>query len=71
MANSERGDLLDVIEERHSHATNIIAISSRWINGMSKSAIPSSFTDAILDRLIHNAQKINLKGGSLRKNMLT
>ena len=26
------------------------------------------FTDAILDRLVHNAYKLNLKGESMRKN---
>jgi hypothetical protein len=28
-----------------------------------------AIADAILDRLIHNAHKINLKGGSLRKKI--
>ena len=26
-----------------------------------------SFADAILDRLVHNAHRLNLKGGTLRK----
>ncbi len=29
--------------------------------------VPDTIADAILDRLVHNAQKINLKGDSMRK----
>jgi len=33
--------------------------------------IDNPTADAILDRLVHNAQKINMKVGLLRKNMPT
>jgi DNA replication protein DnaC len=66
MTDPERRDLLEVIEERHGHASTIVASQlpvDRWHEQIGDPTI----ADAILDRLIHNAHKINLKGGSLRK----
>ena len=42
-------------------------VSYRPTNGMTTSDEPT-LADAILDRLVHNAYKINLKGESMRKN---
>ena len=66
MTDPERRDLLEVIEERHGHASTIVASQlpvDHWYEQIGDPTI----ADAILDRLIHNAHKINLKGGSLRK----
>ena len=41
-------------------------VDFRQQRGLDKSLIVR-LADAILDRLIHNAHKINLKGGSMRK----
>jgi DNA replication protein DnaC len=37
------------------------------IRGYSRRVGPNADADAILDRLIHNAYRINLKGESMRK----
>jgi DNA replication protein DnaC len=68
MTDTERRDLLEVVEERHGHASTIITSQlpiAHWHEQIGDPTI----ADAILDRLIHNAHKINLsmKGGSLRK----
>jgi len=62
----ERHDLLEVIEDRQDLSSVIIATQipiEKWFDSIGDPTI----ADAILDRLIHNAHKINLKGESMRK----
>jgi DNA replication protein DnaC len=68
MTDAERRDLLEVVEERHSHASTIVTSQLPVENWHEQIGDPT-IADAILDRLIHNAHKINLsmKGDSLRK----
>ena len=66
MSASERQDLLEVIEDRHGIASTIVATQlpvESWHDNIADPTI----ADAILDRLIQNAHKINLKGESMRK----
>ena len=61
-----RNDLLEVIEERHGQGATVVASqlpSRQWHDTIGDPTI----ADAVLDRLIHNATKISLKGESLRK----
>ncbi|MBN2439324.1 MAG: ATP-binding protein [Deltaproteobacteria bacterium] len=68
MTDPERRDLLEVVEERHGHASTIVT-SQLPVGHWHEQIGDPTIADAILDRLIHNAHKINLsmKGGSLRK----
>jgi hypothetical protein len=66
MTESERRDLLEVIEERHGHASTIVT-SQLPVEHWHEQIGDPTVADAILDRLVHNAHKINLKGGSLRR----
>jgi DNA replication protein DnaC len=66
MTDSERRDLLEVIEDRHGNASTIIT-SQLPIENWHEHIGDPTIADAILDRLIHNAHKINLKGVSMRK----
>jgi DNA replication protein DnaC len=68
MADSERRDLLEVIEDRHGHASTIMT-SQLPVEDWYESIGDPTLADAILDRLIHNAHRINLKGGSMRKKL--
>jgi DNA replication protein DnaC len=56
------------VEERHGHASTIVTSQLPVENWHEQIGDPT-IADAILDRLIHNAHKINLsmKGESLRK----
>jgi DNA replication protein DnaC len=66
MSAPERRDLLEVIEDRHALSSTIVATQlpiESWHGNIRDPTI----ADAILDRLIHNAHKINLKGESMRK----
>jgi len=66
MSAPERRDLLEVIEDRHGIASTIVAAQlpiEHWHENIRDPTI----ADAILDRLVHNAHKIHLKGESMRK----
>ncbi len=64
--NTKRHFLMDIMEDRHGKRTTLIASQlpvANWHQIIGESTI----ADAILDRLIHNAHRIDLKGDSLRK----
>jgi len=66
MTAPERRDLLEVIEDRHGCASTIVT-TQLPIDLWHENIRDPTIADAILDRLIHNAHKINLKGESMRK----
>lgn len=63
---TERKDLLEVIEDRQGLCSTIISTQIPMKNWFEAIGDPT-IADAVLDRLIHNAHKINLKGESMRK----
>jgi len=66
LTDPERRDLLEIIEDRYNLAPTVVASQlplDLWHDTIGDPTI----ADAILDRLIHNAHKIQLKGGSMRK----
>jgi DNA replication protein DnaC len=66
MSDSERRDLLEVLEDRQSISSTVITTQlpvKNWIEHIGNPTL----ADAILDRLVHNANKINLEGDSMRK----
>ena len=68
LTESQRKDLLELIEDRYSLRSTIIATQlpiTKWHEVINDQTI----ADAILDRLVHNAHKINMKGGSMRKKI--
>jgi DNA replication protein DnaC len=66
MTDSERRDLLEVIEDRYGLASTIVS-SQLPIKNWHEIIGDPTIADAILDRLVHNAHKIQLKGDSMRK----
>jgi DNA replication protein DnaC len=54
------------VEDRHASRSTIVT-SQLPLDQWHASIGDSTLADAIMDRLIHNAYKINLKGESLRK----
>jgi DNA replication protein DnaC len=67
MTDTERRDLLEFVEERYGHASTIVT-SQFPVEHWHEQIGDPTIADAILDRLIHNAHKINLTiRGSLRK----
>lgn len=64
--NQNRMTLLEIIEDRHKKGSVIITSQlpvSKWYDVIGEKTI----ADAILDRLIHQAHRIELKGESMRK----
>jgi DNA replication protein DnaC len=62
----QRRDLLEILEDRHG-VRSTLATSQLPIEKWHDLIGDATLADAILDRLVHNAYKINLKGASMRK----
>jgi len=63
---SNAQDLLEVLDDRFGHTATLIASQVPVIDWHLRIPDPT-LADAILDRLVHNAQRIELKGESQRK----
>ena len=61
-----RSSLLEIIEDRHGKRSTIFT-SQLPINQWYEVIGEKTVADAILDRILHNAQRIELKGESLRR----
>ena len=61
-----RNLLMDIIEDRHGKKSTIIA-SQIPVRAWYKAIADQTVADAIMDRIIHGAIKIQLKGESMRK----
>jgi DNA replication protein DnaC len=68
MTDSERRDLLEVIEDRNAYASTLIT-SQLPVEHWHETIGDPTIADTIMDRLIHNAHRIHLKGGSMRKKL--
>jgi DNA replication protein DnaC len=66
LTESERQDLLEVIEDRHGSGSTIVT-SQLPVEHWHEVIGDPTIADALLDRLVHNAHKITLKGDSMRK----
>ena len=66
LADEQRRDLFEVIEDRYDRASTLIT-SQVPIKNWHEVIGDPTLADAILDRLVHNAHKISLKGDSMRK----
>ena len=59
-------DLLEILDDRYDRRATLITSQlplDQWHAALGDRTV----ADAILDRLVHNAYKINLKGDSMRK----
>jgi len=66
MTDENRHDILEILEDRNSIASTLVTSQfpvDKWHDLIGDPTL----ADAILDRLIHSAYKIELKGGSMRK----
>ena len=61
-----RRDLLEIVEDRHGLRSTIVTSQLPVAKWHAVIADPT-LADAILDRLVHNAYQLNLKGESMRK----
>ena len=66
LRDAERRDLIEVIEDRAEHASTLIAGQLPVQDWHGVIGDPNH-ADAICDRLLHNAHRIELKGASMRR----
>lgn len=62
----QRKDLLEILDDRHKQKTTIVT-SQLPVKLWHENINDATLADAILDRLIHNSYRLELKGESMRK----
>lgn len=70
MSTQQRHDLLEILEDRNSLKSTLVT-SQLPVESWHEYIGDPTLADAILDRLVHSAYKINLKGESMRKKNST
>jgi hypothetical protein len=66
---SQRRDLMEIVEDRYEVGSTLITSQlpiDKWHDVIGE----PTFADAILDRLVHNAYRVELDGQSMRKTKL-
>ena len=66
LTSSQRRDLMEIVEDRYQAGSTIITSQlplSTWHDVIGE----PTFADAILDRIVHNAYRLELTGQSMRK----
>jgi len=66
LTREQRYDLLEILEDRHGLKSTLVT-SQLPINHWHEQIGDPTMADAILDRLVHSAHKIQLSGESMRK----
>jgi DNA replication protein DnaC len=65
---AHRHDLLEILDDRHDNSSTIVISqlpTDQWYAAIGDNTL----ADAILDRLMHNAHNLKLKGPSMRKKL--
>ena len=66
LTQSQRIDLLEILEDRNGRGSTIVTsqvIVDQWCDIIGEPTL----ADAILDRLVHNAHRLEMKGDSMRR----
>ena len=66
LTQQQRNDLMEIMEDRHGRGATLITSqlpTTHWHEAIGDPTL----ADAILDRLLHNATKLQVKGESMRK----
>jgi DNA replication protein DnaC len=66
LSGSERRDLLEILDDRHGRSSTIVT-SQVPVDAWHDLIGDPTLGDAILDRLVHNAHRLQLTGESMRK----
>ncbi len=67
LTRSQAQDLLEILDDRYGRTATLVATQVPVADWFSRLPDPT-LADAILDRLIHNAYRLELTGDSMRKN---
>jgi len=66
LTSAERRDLLEILEDRHGRGSTIVT-SQLPVEHWHEAIGDPTLADAILDRLVHNAHRLQLSGESMRR----
>lgn len=66
LTGEQRRDLLELMDDRHERGSTIVT-SQVPVDHWHEVIGDPTIADAVLDRLVHNAHRLVLKGESLRK----
>lgn len=69
LSKDQRHDLLEILEDRNGLRSTLVT-SQLPVEHWHEQIGDPTMADAILDRLVHNAHTMQLKGGSMRKKTL-
>lgn len=70
LADQSKRDLLEILEDRYDKKSTLIT-SQLPVDQWHAYIDEPTLADAILDRVVHNSYRVNLKGGSMRKRKNT
>jgi DNA replication protein DnaC len=70
LSREEQKELLEIVEDRYDRKATVVT-SQLPIKAWHDSMQDPTLADAILDRLVHNAYKVELKGESMRRKRTT
>ena len=68
LTQQQRNDLLEIMDDRHEQGSTLVTSqlpTRQWHSSIGDETL----ADAILDRLMHNAHRLTLKGESMRKKL--
>jgi DNA replication protein DnaC len=68
LSQDDQRELLEIVEERYDRKATVVT-SQLPIKAWHDAMQDQTMADAILDRLVHNAYKVELKGESMRKKL--
>ncbi len=66
LTETQTNDILEIFEDRYNHGSIMVATQIPVEEWHEQFANPT-FADAIMDRIVHNAYRLELKGESMRK----
>ena len=69
LTTAQRHDLMEIMDDRHGSASTVM-VSQLPVDQWYVTVGDNTLADALLDRLIHNAHRLALKGESMRKKMV-
>ena len=67
LSESDRRDFLDICDERYQTRSTVLT-SQLPVTAWHAQIGEPTVADSILDRLVHNAHRLELQGESMRKN---
>ena len=70
LSREEQKELLEIVEDRYDRKATIVT-SQLPVKAWHAAMQDPTLADAILDRLVHNAYKIELEGDSMRRKRTT